>query len=236
MTQKEKLQLLKTRRNPDQLTDDILSFLAGRIESYNVEPLIPEKGEDYFTEADVEEIVSRVRAMVRDGIDGKDGKDGKDGRDGKDGATGKMGPPGRDGKDGAVGKTGPAGAPGKDGVSPKIEEVAKMAVELINSNPDQEFVTVKKLVEFLKRGGFRGGAGSGTGVNQPVYSDTVTGTIDGVNQTFTVATTINTAFALYLANSVYQPNVDFTYSGTTITMTTAPDASLSGQPFWILHN
>lgn len=68
------------------------------------------------------------------------------------------------------------------------------------------------------------------------YTETVSGLINSVNKTFTVATNINTAFALYLANSVYQPNVDFTYSGTTITMIVAPDISLAGQPFWLLHN
>ena len=70
-----------------------------------------------------------------------------------------------------------------------------------------------------------------------IYNDTVSGTIDGVNKTFTVPNAIagNGAIALYLANSVYQAGVDYTYSGATITMTVAPDASLSGQPFWIAH-
>lgn len=67
------------------------------------------------------------------------------------------------------------------------------------------------------------------------YTDTVTGTIDGVNQTFTVTNTITSALALYLANSIYRPSVDFTTSGTTITMVVAPDSSLSGEPFWLLH-
>lgn len=68
-----------------------------------------------------------------------------------------------------------------------------------------------------------------------VYAETVSGTINGSNVTFTVPTSISTAFALYLGNSIYQPGVDFTVSGTTITMTLAPDASLSGQPFWLSH-
>ena len=67
------------------------------------------------------------------------------------------------------------------------------------------------------------------------YAETVSGTINSSNVTFTVPTTIASALVLYLANSAYQPGVDFTVSGTTITMTTAPDASLSGQPFWLLH-
>lgn len=67
------------------------------------------------------------------------------------------------------------------------------------------------------------------------YTDTVSGTVDGTNVTFTVPNTITAALALHLANSIYQPGVDFTTSGTTITMTVAPDVSLSGAPFWLLH-
>lgn len=67
------------------------------------------------------------------------------------------------------------------------------------------------------------------------YTDTVSGTINGSNVTFTVANTITTPLVLFLAGMPYQPTVDFTTSGTTITMTVAPDASLSGQPFWLLH-
>lgn len=70
-----------------------------------------------------------------------------------------------------------------------------------------------------------------------IYTDTVSGTIDGANTVFTVANNINTAFSLFLANSVYQPGVDFTVTGVKqITFVTAPDSSLSGQPFWLLHN
>jgi len=91
------------------------------------------------------------------------------------------------------------------------------------------------LIAFLKAGGFRGGQGTTTVVGGAPFAETVSGTIDGVNVTFTVPTTIVKAQALYLANSVYQPMVDFTTSGTTITMTVAPDISLAGQPFWLLH-
>lgn len=67
------------------------------------------------------------------------------------------------------------------------------------------------------------------------YADTVSGTINGSNVTFTVANTISAALVLFLGGIPYQPTVDFTVSGTTITMTVAPDATLSGQPFWLLH-
>ena len=69
-----------------------------------------------------------------------------------------------------------------------------------------------------------------------VYADAVSGSINGSNKAFTVTNTISTAYALFLANAVLQPTTDFTVSGTDVTMIVAPDASLSGQPFWLLHS
>ena len=66
--------------------------------------------------------------------------------------------------------------------------------------------------------------------------ETVSGTIDSVNTGFTAPTTIALALFIVLANSIYRPGVDFTFSGTAITYTTAPDISLAGQPHWIVHS
>lgn len=74
-----------------------------------------------------------------------------------------------------------------------------------------------------------GGGGS------TIYNDTVSGTIDGVNTVFTVPSSITYCIALFLSGSPYQEGVDYTFSGTTITMTIAPDATLSGLPFWLAH-
>lgn len=68
-----------------------------------------------------------------------------------------------------------------------------------------------------------------------VYNDTVSGTINSSNTIFTVPNTIAYAIALFLAGEPYQQGVDYTISGTTITFTTPPDISLSGQPFWLAH-
>ena len=67
------------------------------------------------------------------------------------------------------------------------------------------------------------------------YTDTVAGTINGVNTAFTVSNTISSAVALFLGGVPYQLNVDYTVSGTNLTFTTAPGASLSGQPFFLIH-
>lgn len=68
------------------------------------------------------------------------------------------------------------------------------------------------------------------------YNDTVSGTINGTNKIFTVPNNITSAITLFLANSSYQNTVDYTVTGIKqITYTTAPDASLSGQPHWFAH-
>lgn len=239
-TKIEKLRALAEVRDPSLrmaklLTDRAMAEAIGKMDMMKGDKgetgddgYTPVKGKDYFTNEEIQSIINYIQSNVQPGEQGIPGTNGKDGRNGINGTSPDV--------DKLV-KTILAKIPkAKDGVSPKIEDVVKQTITAINNNPDQEFVTVKQLTEFLRRGGFRGGAGSGSSTTQAVYSDTVAGTIDGVNQTFTVSTNINTAFSLYLANSVYQPVVDFTTSGTTITMVVAPDSSLSGQPFWLLHN
>lgn len=70
-----------------------------------------------------------------------------------------------------------------------------------------------------------GGGGVGTWFS-------VSGTIDGSNKTFTIATTPGSDILLFLARQPQMKTDDFTLSGSTITYATAPDASLSGQPHW----
>lgn len=73
-----------------------------------------------------------------------------------------------------------------------------------------------------------GGGGTGT-----IYN--VTGALDGSNVTFTIAVAVTGDFTLFLARQYQALTTDYTYSAgastTTITMTYAPDSSLSGQPF-----
>jgi len=73
-----------------------------------------------------------------------------------------------------------------------------------------------------------GGGGTGTWYN-------VSGTIDGSNVTFTIAVAVASDFLLFLARQPQMLTTDFTYvasaGSTTITMTYAPDAAFSGQPF-----
>ena len=190
------------------------------------------------------------------GIPGRDGRNGRDGESvvGPKGDQGEQGTAGRDGKDGKHGND------GKNGLSPSIDaiikELKKLPVSFKDIKDAPDLTDLPQLIKFLKAGGFRGGgdtvsAGANititranglTTISTPggagtLYSDTVSGTIDGVNKVFTVPNTIATALALYLSNSIYQPGVDFNVTGAKqITFTTAPDISLSGQPFWLSHS
>lgn len=74
----------------------------------------------------------------------------------------------------------------------------------------------------------------GSNLQKPWRLVTVNGTIDGINTVFT----LNGSIAPYDANSLQlslgrQPQIqgiDYEFSGTTITYTSAPPAGLSGQP------
>ena len=67
------------------------------------------------------------------------------------------------------------------------------------------------------------------------YNETPTGTIDGMNKTFTTAHSINYMIGLYM-NGQYIHPASYTFSGTTITFGTAPDISFAGLPFTVVYN
>ena len=207
MKQKERLERLRALRNPEQVTDDILNYLASRIESYEVEPLIPESGVDYFTEAEVEEIVNRVRSLVSDGVDGKDGEQGPMGLSGEKGESGKDG---RDGRDGRDGESPDINTVIKEVLSriPKPKEVSiEDVLKRIKLPETKNYLSKDDLIDYLRRGGFRGGgissvvhdatlAGDGT-IADPlrvissgsVTVETPTGVVNESNVTFTVTQT-----------------------------------------------
>lgn len=65
--------------------------------------------------------------------------------------------------------------------------------------------------------------GGGGGSANTVYGETPSGTIDGVNDTFTLVTTPITAkLRIYLNGQRLTDGIDFTFTGSTITMTTIP--------------
>lgn len=67
-----------------------------------------------------------------------------------------------------------------------------------------------------------GGSGGGLTTSNFVTGEVPSGTIDGTNTTFTIANTPTTAIKLYLNGIRQKLSTDYTFSGTTITFTTAP--------------
>lgn len=78
------------------------------------------------------------------------------------------------------------------------------------------------------------GSGGGGGGGGTPYQEVPSGTINGVNTTFTVSTTPNSAaaFSLYQDGLILIQGVDYTLAGTTITMATAP---LFGQTLYAVY-
>ncbi len=76
-------------------------------------------------------------------------------------------------------------------------------------------------------------SGAGGGGTMTKYN--VTGTVNSSNVTFTIPVAVTSDFLLILVNQFQMLGIDYTYSAgggiTTITMTTAPDTSLSGLGF-----
>lgn len=128
-TREERLKKLKYLQNPDLAEQEALDYLASRIETIEVEPPMPEKGVDYFTEEDINEIAEVVKGMVRDGIDGEKGEKGDKGDKGDVGERGEKGDKGAD---------------GRDGETPNIDKVIK---EVISKLPKTKEVDTKAIIE-----------------------------------------------------------------------------------------
>lgn len=214
----------------------------------------PVKGIDYFTEEEITNILSYIQSNVKNGKDGESIR-GKDGRDGKDGKT-----PFRlvdywtkDDQEKIIKDVLKQVKQGKDGISPKIEDIVTKVTKELKLPDTKELVFKGELVDFLRRGGFHGGgissvshdgtlSGDGT-LGNPLkvlgtstfYSETPTGTINGVNKIFTVIHPINFIFTLAMNGQFIHP-VDYSVLGSTITFINAPDISYSGLPFTINYS
>lgn len=86
------------------------------------------------------------------------------------------------------------------------------------------------LAQLPKPGGAGGGGGSGTTVGDTwTINETPSGTINGSNTAFTLAAAPSGGRLVLFLNGVYQkPTTDYTLSGTTITMVTAPSSATPG--------
>lgn len=139
MTRKERLEKLKHARNPNLAAEEALEYISEHIgtsemEEEEEEPVASpsrreanftislEKGVDFFTEEDIQEVAEAVRYMVNDGEKGDQGEQGPQG------TPGERGLPGKD---------------GRDGETPNIDKALKDALSKI---PKTKEVDVKAIV------------------------------------------------------------------------------------------
>lgn len=169
--------------------------------------ITPIKGKDYFTKQEIQDFLNSIKP-----VKGKDYFDGAKGEDGKNINEDKI-----------VGKILsliPKIENGKDG-SP---DTSKEIVEKINSS---EFLIdaskIKNLPRIMNLGG-RGGSGAGTWGTAKTSDNTLSGAVNGSNTIFTILAPINSNTERIYVNGqrMDKDNGDYTISGSTITLTTAP--------------
>ena len=200
----------------------------------------PIKGYDYFTDEEINSIISYIQSNVKNGVNGKNGINGINGYSpvrGKDYWTKediskirkdieKLIP--------KIQKESPVD------IQEIIKELKKQPIEAKNIEGLPDVKELSHLVKFLKAGGFRGGGDTvvaGTNVTittnangQKVITSSggggggtsisnASGTVDGANTTFTVSSTPN---YILCDGSTYFENYGYTLSGLAVTMAFAP--------------
>ena len=199
----------------------------------------PIKGLDYFTVEEVQAIITYVRSQINDGVDGKDGLDGKDGKDGKQGTPGYTPIRGVDYWNNQD----------KEKLANELESLVRRhmpKVEAIASKVKVESPKVKyadiqdapdvsdlpKLVDLLKRGGFRGGgdtiaAGSNITISYANGVKTISATGGGGGMVTEIPSgLVNSTNTSYTSNVL--PKIIVTDYGTLVDQTLMQVAGISG--------
>lgn len=225
-----------------------------------IKPLIPEpiKGDDGHTPTE-QELVALIQPLIPDPVPGKDGKTPT-----QEELVSLIEPlipapiPGKEGP------RGPRGLKG-EGASFTTEELLTMlknklsyddlkdlpnlaAIQALASKSIEIYDESSKLEANLESINFSGdgvtttsdGHGNITvvitgGATPTVYTETPTGSIDGVNDTYTTAHTIQAVYSFAINGQFIHPS-DYSYTGSSITLTTPLDASLSGAPFTLIYS
>lgn len=151
----------------------------------------PQKYVDYFTAAEVEQIVQHIRSMVKDGEKGEKGDSIK----GDKGDTPLLGvhywtelDKKQMAKEASKLVKVPK-APTVEDIIAKIPVPEKEPLTWNTITDAPELTDLNGLIAFLKRGGFRGGGSSAVATPGLSYLPLVTGTIDDTNRIFTFAKT-----------------------------------------------
>jgi hypothetical protein len=173
-TRKEKLQEIIDKRNPALMinklqADKTLAELVLKMDSIigpkGDDGHTPIKGKDYFTEQELSSFASFIQSKITLPKDGYTPIKGKDYRDGVDGIDAVVN------YDKIIKETLSKIKLPQDGVSPKIEDIASLVVKELDNKPiSKDIVTKNELVDFLRRGGFRGG-----GISSVAHDNTLSG-------------------------------------------------------------
>ena len=246
MTKEERMQALQELRNPMSSVLKSITMLKG--DRGPEGPMGPEgpagytpvKGEDYFTDEEISAIIKYIQSNVTNGKDGKNGINGAAPAKGIDYWTEK------DQKKIIEEAIKQLPKP-KDGISPDAKKIAADVVKQISIPDTSKHITQEQLIDFLRRGGFRGGGGGISGLTAVIHDATLTGdgtstsplsvvssgggsggsivfetpvgTIDGSNKTFTVT---NTPQFIVMDSETYFNGQGYTLVGLTVTMDIAP--------------
>jgi len=206
---------LRSRLDPKNTQHQALSKVLSSVQVLRGEDgYTPVKGKDYFTPAEIQELFNVIEAKMRTFERGLKGDRGVQGEKGDRGAQGTQGEEGYTPLKGIDYYTEQEKIDiikqimlliplPKDGESPKIKDVVDEVLKKLKLPSAENLVSKTELIDFLKRGGYRGGgissvttdatlSGEGTPsspltvVSSGGYSIlTATGTIDDTNTSFT---------------------------------------------------
>lgn len=239
MTKDKKLQRLQEIGNPmlamqRMLTEHALASAVDKMEMMRGET--PVRGVDYFTEADIAEMLNHLQAFLEPGPKGDKGESiiGPEGPRGLAGYSPNRGIDYWTAKDKKeiIAEVQKTVKDGKDGSTPKMSDIvdavmgamAKKPIKYSNLEGAPDPKSVSELIAYLKRGGYRGGGSSTSG---PVGS---TGSIiaannSGDNQHYTLnILPTTTAYYAIINNGSYTTDdavFPFSVSGKNLTFTNA---------------
>lgn len=200
----------------------------------------------------------------KNGKDGKEGVDGKDGLPGTNGVDGLPGLPGKEGENASPDEPDvlveKINTSKKLIDAHKVKGLRDMidTVDQIGKNPQGKLENVGganplimlsngvRVSDFITELNFSTNItpvydGNGrvtltaSGSGGTTYSETPSGTVNGVNVTFTTTHTITTVLNFAINGMYLHPTADYSTSGTTITFVSAPAADLSGKAFTIVY-
>lgn len=230
------LGMFKVWEEKNQEIDVFLGALRQSVQKMAKEELA--KIQVQKVDVSIMDTIDKVTRNILKDIKGEKGERGEKGEKGDRGEKGDsivgpigpVGPQGFPGK-GIKGERGPrglSGEPGKDGKDgrPGKDVDIKPIIKKLKAVLQEELEKIREEVRRReKMGGRRQISGGGFNENRFVWSETPTGNVNGSNTTFTLANTPYSGSVRLVVNGMRMKEGsgnDYTISGATITMATAP--------------